>query len=259
MKTGAIALLCVVLAGCFAPSAARRSGRLIAEAWDSDRFGNYVVLTGPGMMLAAIPDFAVHALVPLHYDGYFLVDRTEPTQKWFRFYTGPIQPLEDVAILCSRERSTTVTTIRSDQHERATFARHQKWHYPQCIEVLPGTYELEVDFYSRETFRRDLSVATYSTESTSPAALIWTPAAGETYELWAKLGDVSPTPGTGYKGTTIKRLTRSQTNLGASEFTLDEGHWLAIVEKVPSVESFPAPVIAHREAWRLYEMRRRDR
>jgi hypothetical protein len=256
MKIGSVVLLCAVLVGCFAPSAARRSGRMIANGWDHDRYGGYVVLTGPAMSLLAIPDFAVHALIPIHYDGYFLVDRKEPGQKWFRFYNGPIQPIEEVAILCSRERSTTVSTIRSDQHERATFARHQKWHYPQCIEVLPGSYELKVDFYSRETFRRDLSVATYSTESTAPASITWTPAAGEFYELWAQLGDVTPTPGTGYKGTTIKRLTRSHTNLGASEFTLDEGHWLAIVEKVPSIEFFPSPVLEHREAWRRYEMRK---
>jgi hypothetical protein len=254
MKIGCAFLLCLALAGCFAPSAARRSGRMIADGWDGDRHGGYVALTGPGMMLVALPDFVVHSLIPIHYDGYFFVDRREPPQKWFRFYTGPIQPLEKVAILCSRERSTTVTTIRSERHERATFARHQKWHYPQCIEVLPGTYELKVDFYSRETFKRDLSVATYSTESTAPASITWTPGAGQVYELWAQLGNVSPTPGTGYKGTTIKRLTRSKTNLGASEFTLDEGHWLAIVEPVPSVESFHYPVLEHRDAWRRFEL-----
>jgi len=256
MKKFCAVWLCIALTGCFTPSAARRSGRLIADGWDSDRFGGYTALTGPAMTLYAIPDFLVHALIPIQYDGYFLVDDTEPPQKWFRFYTGPIQPLEEVAILCSRERSTTVTTIRSDEHERATFARHQKWHYPQCVEVLPGAYELEVDFYSRETFRRDFSVATYSTESTSPASIDWAPEAGKFYELWAQLGDVAPNPGTGYKGTTIKRLTRSKTNLGASEYTLDEGHWLAIVEPVPSVDVFPAPVLEHRESWRRYEMRK---
>jgi hypothetical protein len=47
-----------------------------------------------------------------------------------------MQDLDEVAILCSREDSTTVTTIQTQAHERATFARHQKWHYPQCIEVL---------------------------------------------------------------------------------------------------------------------------
>jgi len=256
MRRCAIALLCAVLAGCFTPSAARRSGRLIAEGWDTDRHGGWVAVTGPGTMLLAIPDFLVHALIPIQYDGYFLVDRSEPPQKWFRFYDGPMQPLSDVAILCSRERSTTVTTIRSEGHERATYARHQKWHYPQCIEVLPGTYELTVDFYSRETFRRDMTTATYSTESTAPATLHWEPGPGKTYELWAQLGDVSPSPGGAFQGTTIKRLTRSHTNLGASEFTLDEGHWLAIIEEVPAPVYFPFPVLEHREAWRRYEMRR---
>jgi hypothetical protein len=252
-------LLCAILAGCYAPSAARRSGKLMASGWDREKYGNWVVLAGPGMSLAAVGDFAAHALVPLHYDGYFLVDRGEPEQKWFRFYTGPMQPIEDVAILCNRERSTTVSTIRSHDQERATFARHQKWHYPQCIEVLPGTYELEVDFYSRETFPREFSVATYSTESTSPATVTWTPVTGGVYELSALLGDAAPSPGMAYSGTTIKRLTRTKTKLGASEFTLDEGHWLAIVEEVPSVESIDAPVLEHRDAWRRYELRRNDR
>jgi len=252
-------LLCAVALGCYVPSAARRSARLVSDGWDTHRWGTYVVLTGPGMSLLAVGDFAVHAFVPLHYDGYFLVDRREPQQKWFRFYTGPMQPLADVAILCNRERATTVSTIRTADQERATFARHQKWHYPQCIEVLPGTYELKVDFYSRETFRRDFSVATYSTESTTPATVTWEAVAGGVYELTATLGDVTPSPGATYSGTTVKRLTRSKTQLGSSEFTLDEGHWLAIVQRVPDFESLQTPVIEQREAWRRYELRRRDR
>jgi hypothetical protein len=232
---------------------------MIARGWDYEKHGTLVLATGPGMSLLALGDFAVHAFVPLHYDGYFLVDRGEPQQKWFRFYTGPMQPIEDVAILCNRARATTVTTIRTAEQERATYARHQKWHYPQCIEVLPGSYELSVDFYSRETFPREFAVATYSTESTSPATVAWTPVAGEVYELTAVLGDVTPSPGAAYSGTTIKRLTRSKTRLGASEFTLDEGHWLAIVEKVPSIESIEAPVLEHREAWSRYELRRGNR
>jgi hypothetical protein len=210
------------------------------------------------MLLYAPIDFAVHSIVPIHYDGYFLIDRTEPVQKWFRFYDGPMQPLDRVAILCSRERSTTVTTIRTAEHERATYARHEKWHYPQCIEVLPGAYELEIDFYSRENLRRDMTLATYSTESTSPASVAWAAGAGEVYQLTAVLGDVTPSPGEKYAGTTIKTLTRSKTNLGANEFTLDEGHWLAIVERVPSLSAFPAAVSEHREAWKRYELRRRN-
>jgi len=249
-------LLLALLTGCYAPSAARRSGRMIADGWDSDRWGPWVALTGPGAMLYSIPDFGVHALVPIHYDGYFL-GGTEPTQKWFRFYDGPMQDLDKVAILCSRESSTTVTTIQTQAHERATFARHQKWHYPQCIEVLPGTYDLTVDFYSRESFRRDLVLATYSTESTSPATVTWQPGAGESYALSARLGGVTPSPGEKYQGTTIKKLTRSKTNLGANEFTLDEGHWVAIVERIPSLDEIEAPVMEEREAWRRYELRRR--
>jgi len=242
-------LLLAALTGCYAPSAASRSGRLLSNAWDTDRHGAWVALTGPGMTLATIPDFAVHALLPL--------DSSEPVQKWFRFYDGPMLPLEQVAILCSRERSTTITTIQTEEHERATYARHEKWHYPQCIEVLPGTYDLEIDFYSRESFRRDMTVATYSTESTSPASVTWSPGAGEVYELHAMLGGVTPSPGEKYQGTTIKKLTRSKTNLGANEFTLDEGHWVAIVEPVASLDAIEAPVAKQREAWRRYEYRRK--
>ena len=204
-------------------------------------------------------DFAVHSVVPINFDGYFLIDRTEPDQKWFRFYDGPMLGIEQVAILCSRERATAVTTIRTAEHERATYARHKKWHYPQCIEVLPGTYELKVDFYSRENLRRDMTFATYSTESTSPATITWSPGPGEIYQLTAILGDVTPSPGEKYTGTTIKTLTRSKTNLGANEFTLDEGHWIAVVERVSSFDAFTSPVNEHREAWKRYEVYRRGR
>jgi hypothetical protein len=257
--SGIALLLCFTLVGCYVPSAARRSARLVKQGWDRDIWGNYVVLTGPGMSILAVGDFAVHALVPFQYDGYFLIDRREPQQKWFRFYTGPVQPIDRVAILCNRERATTVTTIRTEEQERATYARHQKWHYPQCIEVLPGTYELKVDFYSRETFRKDYAIATYSTESTSPATITWQAEAGCVYLLSAVLGDVTPAPGVAYSGTTLKRLTRTSTNLGTSEFTLDEGHWLAILEKVDGFDEIDSPVLEHREAWRRYELRRRDR
>lgn len=253
------ALLALSLAGCYLPSAARRSARIVRGGWDTTRWGTYVALTGPAISLYAVGDFAAHAFIPWHYDGYFLVDRNEPRQKWFRFYTGPMQPIEDVAILCNRERATTVATIQTEGQERATFGRHQKWHYPQCIEVLPGSYDLDVEFYSRETFRRDYGVASYSTESTSPAEVTWVAEAGAVYRLTALLGDVTPNPGGVFSGTTLKRLTRTKTNLGASEFTLDEGHWLAVIEKVSSVADFDSPVLEHREAWRLYELRRRDR
>jgi hypothetical protein len=246
---GVACALLALSSGCYTPSAASRSARLLSNAWSVDRHGGWVALTGPGMTLATVPDFAVHALLPL--------DDAEPPQKWFRFYDGPMLPLEQVAILCNRERSTAVTTIRTDAHERATYARHAKWHYPQCIEALPGSYELEIDFYSRESFRRDMTVATYSTESTTPASLTWSPAAGEVYELHAVLGGVTPSPGEKYQGTTIKKLTRSKTNLGANEFTLDEGHWVAIVERVASLDAIAAPVVEQREAWRRYEVRRK--
>jgi hypothetical protein len=39
---------------------------------------------------------------------------------------------------------------------------------------------------------------------------------------------------------------------------MDEGHWLAVIEKVPSVEHLSSPVLEHREAWRLFELRRRN-
>jgi hypothetical protein len=245
------------LSACYAPSAARHTGRFVVQGFDFDRFGPYLAVTAPGALALAVPNFVAHALVPWQYDGYFLIDRREPPQKWFRFYDGPMQPLEQVAVLCNRERATTVTTIRSEGHERATFARHAKWHYPQCIEVLPGSYELVIDFYSRETFRQQYSVATYSTESTAPATLRWEAEANSVYRLTALLGDVTPNPGARFAGTTIKRLTRTKTDLGTSEFTVDEGHWLAIVEKVPGVTVFESPVLDHRAAWRRYELRRR--
>ena len=72
-------LLIACLGGCYVPSAGRRSAQILERGWDPDERGVLMILTGPVSVVHASADFAVHALVPLDYDGYFLVDRREPS------------------------------------------------------------------------------------------------------------------------------------------------------------------------------------
>ena len=85
-------LLVACVAGCYVPSAGRRATRIVERGWDVDDRGALMILTGPVALVHATADFAIHALVPLDYDGYFLVDRREPSVQWFRRYAGPMLP-----------------------------------------------------------------------------------------------------------------------------------------------------------------------
>ena len=95
-------LLVACLAGCYLPSAGRRAARILERGWDPDERGALMILTGPVSLLHATADFLVHAPVPLDYDGYFLVDRREPSVQWFRRYGGPMLPLVKCRDLVSR-------------------------------------------------------------------------------------------------------------------------------------------------------------
>jgi hypothetical protein len=245
-------LLCSGLAACYVPSAMRRSARIVAEGWDTDERGAMVALTGPGSLLHATGDFALNAFVPIHYDGYFLVDRREPAETWFRRYGGTMMPMEEVAVLCHRERSTVVRALRGIGEARWREARHERWHYPRCIEVLPGSYQLVVFYLSRETVggRRDMT--TRHVESIEPSTLRWDAAAGGVYALSPVLGDASPASGPLPRS----RLSR-RSDLGTSWFELEVSEWHAQVERLPSPQALEEPVLEYREAWARYERLRR--
>jgi hypothetical protein len=246
------ALLAAVLAGCYVPSAGRRSAQILERGWDPDERGALMIVTGPVSLVHATLDFTVHALVPLDYDGYFLVDRREPPVQWFRRYGGPMRPLADVSILCHVERATFVEAIRDEGGAEWRAARNENWQFPKCIEVLPGRYELAVSYLKRSSEDARDAKTTSHVESTEPSTVRWTAEAGGAYLLRALFGEPKPAPGP----TPRSRLSRSQ-SLGTSWLNLEVSDWLAEIERVPSWQAFGEPVLEHRAAWARYESVRR--
>ena len=241
-------LLCSGLTACYVPSAMRRSAGIVSDGWDTEKRGAMVVLTGPGSLVWAIGDFVLNAIVPVRYDGYFLVDDREPTETWFRRYGGAMRPREEVAILCHQESATVVRAMRRVDENDWREARHQRWHYPECIEVLPGTYQLIVSYLLRETTGTREDMTTHHVESTEPSALRWDAAPGSLYTLSAVLGDRSPASGPLPRS----RLSR-RSDLGTSWFELEVSDWHAQIDRVASPESLNEPILAWREAWERYE------
>ena len=241
-------LVCAGLAGCYAPSAGRRSAKILAQGWDPDERGALMIVTGPVSVVHATADFAVHALVPLDYDGYFLVDRREPDTQWFRRYSGPMRPLGQVAILCHVERATFVEAIRDDASPEWREARDESWQFPKCIEVLPGSYEVAVSYLIRRTEDARDKNSTTHVESTEPSSVRWNAEAGGVYSLRGVMGVAQPAPGPGPRS----RISKSQ-SLGTSWLTLEVSDWYAEIERVPSVQALGEPVLEHRAEWERYE------
>jgi hypothetical protein len=207
-----------------------------------------VILTGPVSLLHATLDFAAHALVPLDYDGYFLVDRREPEVQWFRRYGGPMRPLPDVAILCHEERATFIEAIRDEGGAEWRAARDRSWQFPTCIEALPGRYELAVSYLLRRTQDARDKKSTSHVESTEPSTVRWHAEPGAAYALRAVFGDPQPAPGPAPRS----RLSRSQ-SLGTSWLTLEVSDWYAEIERLGGWQALGEPVLAHRAAWARYE------
>jgi hypothetical protein len=252
VRLAILLLVAVCLAGCYAPSAGRRAGRIVERGFDTDARGPFVVLTGPVSLVHATVDFAAHALVPLDYDGYFLVDRREPAVQWFRRYGGPMRPLADVSVLCHVERATFVAAIREQPNEEWREAREESWQFPKCIEVLPGRYELVVDYLLRVTEDARDRKSTQHIESTEPSIVRWNAEAGRVYRLYARLGEARPAPGPAPRS----RISKSQ-SLGTSWLTLEVSDWSAGIEPLDSWEALGEPLLEHRAAWARYESTRR--
>lgn len=245
-------LLVACLVGCYAPSAGRRSAKILEQGWDPDERGALMILTGPVSVVHATADFAVHALVPLDYDGYFLVDRREPSTQWFRRYGGPMRPLSEVALLCNAERATFIAAIRDDSAPEWRQARDQNWHFPKCIEVLPGRYELAVDYLLRRSDDARDKKSTMHVESTEPSTVRWNAEAGGIYLLRGVTGAAKPAPGPAPRS----RISKSQ-SLGTSWLTLEVSDWYAEIERVDSLDALAEPVLEYRAVWGRYELVRR--
>ena len=250
-------VFCVCLGACYLPSALRRSHGILSGGWDWDEHGAWVAATGPGMTVVAAGDLLVHAFVPLHYDGYFLVDRREPRNKWFRAYRGPMLPLDRVAVLCKARDSLHIAGIQGRFDFEPREARHEAWQFPECIEAVPGTYQLTVEYYSRRHYNTNSQLGTFTTESTAPAVVEWQAHAGVFYRMDSRLGAITPGPGTQGPGSAVRQIPQSRRKLGTSRFALDVGKWYVIVTPIVSLSELEQPVLEYRAAWERYESVRR--
>jgi hypothetical protein len=238
-----VALLCALLAGCYWHAAARHAEPILKGGWNADERGPWVVVIGPVATLVAALDFAFRSFIP--------VELPEPEEKWFRFYTGPMLPLSEVAVLCHTDTATQVHTIRLMQGGAAFPARHRRWHFPLCIEALPGLYELEVHYFLRRTDDVRDETSTRHAESLEPSRVAWFAEPGGVYALRVLIGTTAPA------STPAPRSRVSQrSSLGTSRFELEEGQWAAEIERLASWEALGMPVLEHRAAWEDWEGRR---
>jgi hypothetical protein len=241
LRLASLAVSAMVLGGCYTASAMRQSERIVRAGFDFDEHGPWVLIFGPGAVVLAAGNLALGSLVPLHGEA---VDPREPEAKWFHAYEGEMRPPQEVAILCHRERATWVTGIRTLGSDAWTSARNEKWHFPVCIEALPGRYELEVHYFARETDDdREQSVSRQA-ESTSPTFEMWEAEAGRVYLLSAQLGEPEPTENTPPQ----RHIPRSRA-LGTSWWELEESDWQVQIESVAAWEELSGPVVEQRRAW----------
>jgi len=230
------------LAGCQLPSALRRSGGMLRDGFDADERGGWVVLTAPASLLLAGGNLLVGSFVSLG-------PPPEPEAKWFRSYSGPMLQREQVAVVCHRERATSIDRIRRPGGEWVG-ARHAPWHFPLCLEVLPGRYELEVHYFRRDTDDASERFVTLQAESTEPSLVEWRAEAGGIYEVFAALGPRAPAAGAAPR----RHIPRSR-SIGTSWWELETSPWSARIARLASWETAPE-IEAARSAWQDYERER---
>lgn len=241
----ALALAC--LFACYASSAARRSERIVAKGFNFEDRGPWLLVTGPGSLVLAGANMLVGSVLPIGGG----VDPREPEAKWFHSYDGAMRPGKQVAIVCNRERSTIVTGIREVPGGAWRDARHEKWHFPVCIEALPGSYELEVHYFVRDHLADSDESVTRQAESTAPSVVRWSAEAGAVYVLTAYLGDAQPSSAMPPQ----RHIPRSRA-LGTTWWELEEADWYARIERQGSWDALEGPVVEQRRAWVSYESRR---
>lgn len=243
-----VTLTGLLVAGCYTSSALRRSERIVRRGHDLDTLGPWVILSGPVSLLIAGGALAVGSVLPLG-DG---VDPREPEAKWFHAYPGAMRPAQDVGILCHQLPATWITGIRLEAGGEWQAARHEKWHFPVCIEALPGRYQLEVHYFAREhEDDRELSVSRQA-ESTAPSLVVWEAVAGRVDLLTVQLSAPQPARDPPPQ----RHIPRSRA-LGTSWWELEESEWNARIEPVARWDELEGPIRAQRAAWVAWEARGR--
>jgi len=167
----------------------------------------------------------------------------EPERKWFKLYPGPMRPLEEVAVLCRESAGADIATIRREGESRARAARHEKWHYPICIEAPAGVYVLEVNFFSRDTVIEVTATITETMESAVPMTAEWRAEAGAVYALRVTLGRMAPLPGLKPRAPRESATTHGRWYLR---------NWEVAVDRLAGWEDLPEPTRAARDAWVSY-------
>jgi hypothetical protein len=234
--------------GCYAKHAARHSERIVREGFDFDDHGPWILLFGPLSLVVAGVDFALGSIAPIHGG----VDPREPEEQWFHAYTGAMRAPEEVAILCHASRATWVTGIRDAGAEAWRPVRDEKWHFPVCIEVLPGRFDLEVHYFAREHDDELEQSVSRQAESTVPSLVTWDAQAGRVYRLHARLGPAQASASRPPQ----RHIPRSRA-LGTTWWGLEESEWTAEIEPVGSWADAPETLARQRQAWVQWEERRR--
>jgi hypothetical protein len=235
----ATALLLPLLSACYLSSALQRSRDRVAGGWDLESRGAQVVWAGPGMTAWALGELAVGAFRPPQ----------EPLHVWFRTYPGPMRPLEEVAVLCHRDSATNVQSLRDERARVEMPARHQRWHFPECIEALEGRYELRVHYYSRSAREGEKELRSLTAESIRPSVAAWQAEAGGLYLLTAVLGTPRPAP----EVPDFFRAAPRPQSPGTTTYDLQVSSWNVRIDRLPGWDSLEVPALAYREAWREYE------
>ena len=231
---------------CYTTSATRRSERIVAGGTDFDVLGPWVLVTGPLSVVVAGATWAVNSVVPISGG----VDPREPSTKWFAGYAGPLREASQVGFLCHRDSATWVTGIRSSGDAAWQSAREERWHFPVCLEVPPGRYELEVHYFARQhDDDRELSVS-HQAESTEPSIIVWESVGGQVDTLAAEIS--SPLPSTNLPPQ--RHIPRSRA-LGTTWWELEESQWFARIDRQGRWDELGPPVTEQRAAWAAWRQR----
>ncbi len=242
MRGAALLTLCLLGtgSGCYARSAALQSAERIEAAWDVEAQGPAVVLAGPGLTTWALGELAVNSLRR----------PPEPRQQWFRGYPGPMQPLERVALLCHASRATNATALLRLDTGEVLPARHARWHYPECLEVLPGHYRLQVHYYERRVESEAEGLETATVESSQPAVVDWDARAGGAYRLLSELG---PEQAAQESEASFFRAPPRPGTPGTTAHEIQARAFEVRVEDLAGVADLGPQILADREAWRAWE------
>jgi hypothetical protein len=242
-KLYSMSVVLLLAASCALPDAARRSSELLRRGWDIDSNGAKVMLTGPVSTLRAAVELAAYSVV--RPDG----PQLEPQVKWFHLYERPMRGTDEIAILCHLDPATHIVTIRDVHEPIAVQARHEQWHYPECIEVLEGDYELTVGYYSRNTVEKALKAKTTTTESTKHSTTRWQAEPGSVYLLAAVIGKPVRAPG---EAPAYRVRPRSK-DLWTYEYKLEVSHWKAAIVQLGSDDRLLQNIVSNRDQWRRHE------